>query len=52
MTRAEDTYTLRVPFGVPFPDVWTKDLTVKVILPEYAHDIKTRIQFPVVEVGR
>lgn len=32
-------FTLEMPFGPPFPSVWVEDLTVKVILPEGAHNI-------------
>ncbi|CAM9567407.1 unnamed protein product, partial [Hapterophycus canaliculatus] len=32
-------FTLEMPFGPPFSSVWVEDLTVKVILPEGAHNI-------------
>eukprot|EP00903_Cladosiphon_okamuranus_P016026 g14798.t1 len=32
-------FTLEMPFGPPFSAVWVEDLTVKVILPEGAHNI-------------
>lgn len=40
-------FTLTVPFSVPFPEVWVEDLTVKVVLPEWAADVRVEIPFSV-----
>ena len=40
-----------MPFSVPFSEVWVPDLTVKVVLPEWATDIKVDVPFEVQEVG-
>jgi len=45
-------YKLEMEFSVPFPTVWVKELTVKVILPEGAKDIKADIPFEVDEESR
>jgi len=45
-----DRYTLTVPFSVPFSEVWVQDLTVKVVLPEWARDVKVDVPFQVEEV--
>lgn len=42
-----DIYVLEMDFGVPFQEATTDELTVKVILPEGATDIQTKLQFPV-----
>lgn len=45
-----DRYMLTVPFSVPYSEVWVSDLTVKVVLPEWARDIKLHVPFDVEEV--
>lgn len=41
---------LTAPFSVPYSEVWVSDLTVKVVLPEWARDIKLHVPFDVEEV--
>jgi oligosaccharyltransferase complex subunit alpha (ribophorin I) len=50
LTVAGDRYTLTVPFSVPFSEVWVEDLTVKIVLPEWARDIELDVPFEVEEV--
>lgn len=45
-------YTLTVPFSVPFSEVWVEDLTVKVVLPEWASDVQVTLPFGVDEERR
>ncbi|CAN0277993.1 unnamed protein product [Pylaiella littoralis] len=45
-------YTLEMPFGVPFDSVWVEDLTVKVILPEGAHNVVALPPFESVSEAR
>jgi oligosaccharyltransferase complex subunit alpha (ribophorin I) len=49
LTASGRRRTLRVRFSVPFPDMWVRDLTVKVVLPEYAHNVQVQLPFEVDE---
>jgi oligosaccharyltransferase complex subunit alpha (ribophorin I) len=42
-------YSLTVPFSVPYSEVWVEELTVKVVLPEWATDLKVELPFEVDE---
>jgi len=42
-------YALTVPFSVPFTELWVEDLTVKVVLPEWATDVQVKMPFDVDE---
>ena len=50
MTVSGSRYTLVVPFSVPYPALWTEDLTVKVILPEHATNVHFDLPLEVQEV--
>ncbi|CAM9200024.1 unnamed protein product, partial [Chrysoparadoxa australica] len=39
------SYELQLQFGVPFSVMWVEDLTVKVVLPEGAKDVKVSVPF-------
>lgn len=45
-------FTLTVPFSIPYSEMYVEDLTVKVVLPEWASNIDVNVPFEVQEVGR
>jgi hypothetical protein len=50
LTHLGSRFTLTVPFSVPYEDMWAKDLTVKIVLPEHARDVQVNVPFEVQEV--
>jgi hypothetical protein len=50
VTHVGSRFTLTVPFAVPFHELWTRDYTVKIILPEHARDVQVNVPFEVQEV--
>lgn len=42
-------YALTVPFSVPFSELWVEELTVKVVLPEWATNMQVQLPFDVDE---
>ncbi|KAG5192039.1 Ribophorin I [Tribonema minus] len=47
VNSATGEYTLSMEFGVPFEELWVEDLTIKVILPEGARDVRADVPFTV-----
>eukprot|EP01084_Bolivina_argentea_P178954 309277_1 len=43
------TYSFTLPFALPFDELWAEAMTVKVILPEFATNIKATVPFKVEE---
>lgn len=50
VTHLGSRFTLTVPFSVPYEEMWAKDLTVKIVLPEHARDVQVNVPFEAQEV--
>lgn len=42
-TDGADLYTLNVTYGLPYYDVLARNYTMRIVLPEGAHDIKVNL---------